>query len=277
MSTGLTQTHSEHTKRAAPLTLPFTIQIPVFNETRALSFSSFYFDRLGIRPRYLLDTQRTSEAEIALRALGHEANFFFNDKPFIENGYEQFSAASPTDWILRLDCDEVPSQELIEYCRKYIETGNTGVVGFDRHQVIWRNNRLFTATTERFLPSQGRQWRLFNRHRVSFDRRIHTPGIHIDEHMSAPPQAAMYHLSWIFLDWNARLEKAARYNLGQATEINRSWLIPINEIEWTNLNAPLLRDSFSRWLRRENRQRLGLLKALQREVLAYMSGLIRPA
>jgi hypothetical protein len=276
MSTIFTQVRSEDTRKIATVGLPFTIQIPVFNETSALSFSSFYFDRLGIRPRYLLDTQRTSEAENALRVLGHKIDFFTNDKPFIENGYEQFAAASPTDWILRLDCDEVPSLELIEFCRIYIERGSTGVVGFDRHQVIWRNNELLTATTERFLPAQARQWRLFNRHQVSFDRRIHTPGIYIDEHTSAPPQAAMYHLSWIFLNWNERLEKATRYNLGQATEINRSWLVPLSEIEWTKLDAPLLRDTFSRWLRREDRKRLGFLKALRKEALSYASRLMRP-
>jgi hypothetical protein len=276
MSTSVTQVRSEDARKVATVGLPFTIQIPVFNETRALSFSSFYFDRVGMRPRYLLDTQRTPEAEAALRALGHEIRFFFNDKPFIENGYEQFAAASPTDWILRLDCDEVPSLELIEFCRGYIESGNTGVVGFDRHQVIWRDNRLMTATTERFLPAQARQWRLFNRHQVSFDRRIHTPGIYIDEHMSAPPQAAMYHLSWIFLDWNERLEKAARYNVGQATEINGSWLVPLSEIEWTILDVPLLRDAFCRWLRREERKRLGFLEALRRKASTYASRLMRP-
>jgi hypothetical protein len=257
--------------------LPFTGQIPIFNETRALGFSSFYFDYVGIRPRYLLDTQRTPDAEKVLRALGHEVKFFSNDKPFLENGYEQFVAASPTDWILRLDCDEVPSRELIEFCRDYVDSGNTDIAGFDRHQVIWRGNSLLTATTERFLPSQARQWRLFNRHYVSFDRRIHTPGIVLHDHISAPPHAAMYHLSWFFLDWNERLEKAVRYNLGQATAINGSWLVPPGEIEWGVLDAPVLRDAFRRWLRREDRKRLGFLKALYREASGLLAGKGWPA
>ena len=192
--------------------LPFTIQIPVFDETRALEFSSFYFDRMGLRPRYVLDTQRTPEAEATLRRLGHDPAFFENDKTFIESGYENFAAASPTDWILRMDCDEVPSPEVIGFCREFVRRDERGAAGFKRRELLWHDGRfLMTPLDETAVPNQ-RQWRLFNRKRVRFLPRIHTPGIEPESRVPAPPEIAFYHLSWVFLTWEERVQKTARYD-----------------------------------------------------------------
>jgi hypothetical protein len=230
------------------MTLPFTIQIPVFNETRALAFSAFYFDRLGIQAHYVCDSQRTPEAEATLRRLGREPLFFTNDKPFIENGYESFAAASPTDWILRLDCDEVPSRELIEVCRDFVKQDRVGIAGFVRHHVLWRNDRFLTATTERFTPPNQRQWRLFNRKRVAFNPRIHTPGLHLENPVAAPPEAALYHLSWVFLTYEDRLKKVARYDdYGQPSFNRMNQLFLLEDVEWQELDAHFLRDAYAEW------------------------------
>jgi hypothetical protein len=235
--------------------LPFTIQIPIFNETKALAFSSFLFTQMGLRPRYVLDTQSTPETRTLLHRLGHEATFFANDKPFIENGYERFSAISPTDWILRLDCDEALSWEAIEFCRRHVESGSTGVVGLERHQVIWQEESFQTATTERFLPANARQWRLYNRRHVRFDPRIHTPGIFVEDAVAAPRGATMYHLSWVYLDMLARAKKAARYDAHAPGGNSGSWLVPIGEIDWAELDAPDLRAAYVRWTRQEAQAR----------------------
>ncbi len=236
------------------MTLPYTIQIPVYNETSALAFSSFYFDRLGVKARYVMDSQRTAQAAEAFHSLGHEPVTFSNDKPFIENGYENFAAVSPTDWILRVDCDEVPSLELLRACSDFVRQDRQGIAGFQRHQVLWREGRLLTATTDRFLPRAQTQWRLFNRQRVSFDRRIHTPGIHLEGLVEQSSEATIYHLSWIFLTPQARLEKSARYDANGQQPANRSnQLLQLNEVDWTHLDAPFLQAAFSEWERGQNR------------------------
>lgn len=232
------------------MTVPFTVQIPVFNETRTLDFSAFYFDRLGIQARYVLDVQRTPEAEATVLRLGREPLIFTNDKPFIESGYESFAAASPTDWILRLDCDEVPSRELIDACSTFVQQSQGGVAGFERHQILWQNNRFLTAApTERFAPAKQRQWRLFNRKHVTFNRHIHTPGIHLENPTEMPSAATIYHLSWVFLTWEDRLEKAARYdNHGQPSHNRENQLFPLEDVEWQELDAPFLRDTYAEWV-----------------------------
>ena len=234
--------------------LPFTIQIPVYNETQALVFSSFYFERMGFKPRYVLDAQRTPETEELLIELGHELTYFQNDKPFIENGYFNFSQSAPTEWILRLDCDEVPSRGLIEFCKEFVEHGGSGIVGFDRHQLIWKEGAFFTATTARFVPSTQRQWRLFNREHVTFDRNIHTPGIIVNDPVVAPPEAEIYHLSWIFLSWEDRVKKASRYDgHGQAAFNRENQLFVLEDAAFRRLEAPFLTKTFGDYSERPAR------------------------
>ena len=229
--------------------LPFTIQIPVYNETTALAFSNFYFERLGLRPRYVLDVQRTPEAERMLTRLGHEPIYFENDRPFIENGYADFARSAPSDWILRLDCDEAPSPALIAFCREFVAQDNHAVAGFERHQVIWRDGGFLTATTERFSPAAQRQWRLFNRQRVAFDPGIHTPGLVLQHTIAGPPDAAIYHLAWVFLSWEDRVSKAARYDAhGQPSGNRDNQLFPIADVDWKPLDAPFLTRAYDDWV-----------------------------
>ena len=235
------------------MTLPYTIQIPVYNETRALEFSALYFDRLGLSVRYVLDSQRTDEAETTLRRLGREPVYFLNERPYIENGYENFAALSPTDWILRLDCDEVPSRELIRASIEFVERNGAGIAGFDRHQVLFRDGRLLTATTDRFRPSAQRQWRLFNRQQVRFNRQIHSPGLHLDHAVEQQPDAVIYHLSWVFLSLEERVKKAARYDANGQSPVNRlNQLFPIESTDFADLHAPFLQEIFSTWSIYEN-------------------------
>lgn len=228
--------------------LPFTLQIPIYNETDLLEFSFYYHNILGLKPRYILDNKRTPEAEATLQRLNQEVAYFVNEKPYIEAGYESFAMASPTDWILRLDCDEVPSRELIDWCTNFIECGGNGVAGFERHQVVWQNGRLYSARTERFLPKVQMQWRLFNRTSVSFDTRIHTPGIKLENITPMPSEACVYHLSWQFLSFGDRLRKSDRYDrYGQPAANRANQLLPIEDADLAFLHAPLLQDAYLDW------------------------------
>ncbi|WP_158810269.1 hypothetical protein [Beijerinckia sp. L45] len=228
--------------------IPYTIQIPVFDEIDALKFSAFYFGCIGVEPRYVLDSKHAPAAKAALDSLGCEFGAFDNDKPFIENGYEKFAAASPTDWILRLDCDEIPSIALLEACTNLVSVDAQGIGGFERHQVLWRNNRLLSARADRFTPTNQRQWRLFNRKRVQYNTAIHTPGIHVDVPIFFPPEACAYHLAWEFLSWDDRVRKAARYDdHGQPAANRQNQLFPIEAAEMSVLDAPLLHDAYLAW------------------------------
>lgn len=230
--------------------VPFSILIPVFNETDALRFSIHYMRRLGISPIYVLDRKRTAEAQAILVDAGLPLVFYDNDKPFIENGYQSLVSRSPTDWVLRLDCDEVPSPDMLSFCRDLVQQEQDTIVGFERHQLLWQGSGFLTATTERFSPSNQRQWRLFNRCNVQYNQHIHTPGIHVTTAMSAPANAEVYHLSWVFLTWEDRVAKAARYDAhGQPSGNRNNQLFPLQDVEWEAFDRPFLRDGYLEWVR----------------------------
>ena len=147
-----------------------------------------------------------------------------------------------------MDCDEVPSLDVIRACTDFVASGGDGVAGFERHQVLWRDDRLWTATTARFTPTAQRQWRLFNRERVTFLDQIHTPGIRVEEPVPMSPDASLYHLSWIFLSWEDRLMKAARYDRhGQPSPNRANQLFPVADAEWRALDMPVLFTALARW------------------------------
>lgn len=227
-------------------TAMLTIQIPVFNETDALRFSVRYFASIGRTPSYVFDSQATPEAIATGASLGLPLLRFENDRPFIENGYEAFAAAAPTDWIFRIDCDELPSPEAIRFAEDHAERG-AGIVGFSRHQVIVRDGVAMEPTHKRFDAGTKRQYRLFDRRRVAFDRTIHTPGIMLDAVVAAPPECALFHFSWMFLSWEDRLEKAGRYDrFGQQAGNRHNQLIDLGELEWRPI-ATVATDACVRW------------------------------
>jgi hypothetical protein len=231
------------------LEIPFTIMIPVFNETRVLQFSDFYFRRFDIPVVYALDSQHTPEARRTLRALDRDFRTFDNDRPFIESGYASFAAASPTDWILRLDCDELPTPELIAAGRDFVAGDPHETAGFERCQLTWRDDRFYACTSTRFAPANQVQWRLFNRRRATFTPQIHTAGIALDAPVTLRGAARIYHLSWIFLSWEDRLRKAARYDShGQADANRLNQLFPLAEAHWEELDAPELTGAYRDWL-----------------------------
>lgn len=175
-----------------------SIQIPLFNETEALEFSKFYFDSINVDVNYVIDSQCEHETRTLVNKLGVNYSEFKNDKPYIENGYRNFAEASPTDWILRIDCDELPTPELIHFANSFVAAAE-GVVSFERLQVLWKDEGFIRPVDRRFDPKAQRQYRLFNRRKVEFHSAIHTPGIHVDAPIHAPPEACLYHMSWIFL------------------------------------------------------------------------------
>jgi hypothetical protein len=225
-----------------------TVQIPLFNEVEALDFSKFYFESINVDVHYVLDSQCSETTRALANKLEVKCSEFKNDKPYIENGYKNFSAASPTDWVLRIDCDEVPTPELIDFARKFVNSAD-GIVSFERLQVLWKEDGFIRPSAARFDPKVQRQYRLFNRRKVEFDTTIHTPGICVDAPIQAPSEACIYHMSWIFLSWEERLAKASRYDAyGQPASNRENQLFSFENQELISVPATIVDTIYARWL-----------------------------
>ena len=234
-------------------TIAYTIIVPVFEETDVLAFSNYYFSKLQLRPIYALDSKRIHRKVEVERILGREVSIYENPGNCIEASYQNLAALSPTDWLLRIDCDEVPNQAMLEHCTRFVDHPADAYCGFDRDDLIWREGHFERL---KYAPLfVDTQFRLFNRTKVQFISRIHTSGFHVPKwklpflpRWNAPRGARIYHLQRAFITAQQRAEKLARYNAaGQDQQFN-SWLArPDESFKWRSFHDEKFTEIFALW------------------------------
>ncbi len=232
---------------------PFSIMVPVFEETDALAFLNFYFSELAVEPIYALDSKRAHRRTEVETILGRCVVIYENPGNCIEASYQNLAALSPTPWVLRVDCDEVPNLAMLEYCRRFVQRPTDSYCGFDRDDLIWRGNHFERMQYAPLFVDT--QFRLFNRAKVQFISRIHTPGFHVPKWKlpflpawNAPRAARIYHLQRVFITAQQRAEKLARYNAaGQQQQFN-TWLArPDESFKWRSFNDEPFTRLFAQW------------------------------
>ena len=236
----------------------FTVLIPVFKETEALKFSKDYFSELGITPQYALDSKRKSRQAEVERCVGRAVPVFENPENCIEANFRRFAALSPTDWILRIDCDEVPSLAALSFANQFATNSNWKIAGFPRIECVPSGATLAADVTPGFQHfTKFPQYRLFNRKRVWFRSGIHTPGYYLPriQKAEAPPQACLYHLEYVFTSEQERDEKQKRYEAaGQSGSQNddfRKWQTrSITSLTTEPVQDETLATAFKRFRRR---------------------------
>ena len=234
-----------------------SIIIPIFEETSALEFSKFYFDKLNLKPTYALDSKRIERRKSLEEILGQSVSVYDNPGNCIEANYETLANLSTTDWILRIDCDEVPNLQLLEHCAKFIARPTDAYCGFDRDDVLWRGSHFERLKYNPFFFDS--QYRLFNRRQVKFVKKIHTPGFEMPKWKlpliplwHGPLSARIYHLQRNFTSAQQRAEKVARYNSSGQSKTLGEWIRKDDEsFKWTKLNAPELNSIYSQWLEKQ--------------------------
>jgi hypothetical protein len=236
----------------------FTILIPVFDELEALEFSVFYFNKIGIEPLYALDSKRRRRKSEVEKIVGRPVPVFENDKgQIMETGMASLVALSPTDWILRVDCDEVPSLDALAYCREFLASARNRVIGFDRPQLLYSENHLLAVSTPAYVAEiASTQWRFFNRRYVKFLPEIHTSGIEVPHRKAvlAPQSAKLFHLEWLFTSEEQRRKKSANYDLLLQASRMRQWqLIDPEKLDYVLFENTHLRDTLQEWLTQTKR------------------------
>ena len=225
----------------------FTILVPVFEETRALAFSKFHFDRLGLRPIYVLDSKRIARRDEVERLLGREVLVYENPERFLEANFAKFTALSPTDWILRIDCDEAVTPALLEHARNYASGGRWAVKGYERRQLRWHEDG-FQYVKRAF--HRDTQFRLCDRRKVRFTPKIHTPGFHVPRLLRspAPTEARIYHLQFLFETPEQREKKGELYkSQGQPKSLDSFYTTPVEKFNWAPLDDADLTATYRAW------------------------------
>jgi hypothetical protein len=120
-----------------------------------------------------------------------------------------------TSWILRIDDDECPSGELLEWVTQAIQRPflKDKVVGFSRRWLqydTWNELRYYSSSA--WYDSNDPQYRLYCKDAVQYRPEIHTPGFFTDSPTHAPSDCILYHFDWILRSKHERIEKMSRYD-----------------------------------------------------------------
>ena len=232
---------------------PFTIIVPVFEETDALAFSNYYFNRLGLQPIFGLDSKRIGRKAEVTKILGRTPLVYENPGNCIEAGYDKLAALAPTDWILRVDCDEVPNTEMLRHCERFVAKPSDAYCGYDRDDLLWRSGHFERLKYKPLFVDS--QYRLFNRTKVKFISRIHTPGFYMPKWKvpflpgwNAPRAARLYHLQRVFITAKQRGEKLTRYNSQSQQQTFNDWLARSDDsFKWRAFHDTAFTTIFADW------------------------------
>jgi hypothetical protein len=243
--------------RGSRLDLNYTIIIPFYRETTALQFSRFYFDSLRIKPIYVLDSKQIARRKEAEDILGQPVAVYNNPGGFVEAHFDRLAALAPTDWILRIDCDEAPNPALLEHCARFVKRPTSNLCGFDRDDLLWRGNRFQRLKySPLFFDSQ---FRLFNRRQVKFISETHTPGYHVPKWKvplvplwHGPLNARIYHLQRTFEPAEkraARMTGRTDYQTGAGAKFREWNLRPDESFQWRSFNDRWFTELFAAWFK----------------------------
>lgn len=235
----------------APAT--YTIIVPIFEETEALAFANFYYQVLGVTPIFVLDSKRSTRRAEVEKLLGRTVTIYENPGNCIEASYAQLAGLSPTDWVLRIDCDEVPNTALLAHAAKFVNHPSDIYCAYDRDDLIWRESHFEKLKYKPLFVDS--QFRLFDRRKVTFNHHIHTPGFKVPKWKipflpgwNAPRDARIYHLQRVFITQQQRTEKLTRYNAAGQNSTFDTWLSrPDDSFKWRSLDDSAFTKIFAQW------------------------------
>ena len=194
----------------------YSISIPIYNDFPLIKIQQDYSRIIHRDIDFLLDSKAALKRKELPRKQSKVLDRCFSNPGFtIEAGYADFVKQSSNNWILRIDSDEIINRSAISFLEKF-QLQSDHVIGFQRHQVIYKSGEFKIITEDTFNSEKHIQWRFFNRSFGTFGTNsIHNPGFELNERklIYAPPECAIYHLDFVVRDLAQRVKKMNGYNL----------------------------------------------------------------
>jgi len=192
-----------------------TLVVPTINSEPFLDHVIDFYADLGVPVVFAVDC-RTSDGTRSL--LTRKAADFIEVSGAhrrVESLFADIVAKINTDWILRLDDDELPTPSMLNFVNKTAELSVNVVYGFPlaNFQFNSQTNEIQYSQFLPFTPIGGKnlKYRLFKREDFSPDDRLHTAGLVPKDPQSAPPDAFIFHFDWVLRSRPQRLEKLRSY------------------------------------------------------------------
>jgi hypothetical protein len=189
--------------------------IPTVNSERWLGCFLEFYNANRIRVVYAVD-RRTSDGT---RGLITKYGFPFIEleaaEPRVEALLPSIAAQIAAPWILRLDDDELPTPNLLEFAADVAASDSVAAHSFPRAN--YRRNpasgRLERSYFFAFGPDAQlfRACRLYKPKSVAYHGELHTPGFLAPSERSAPDDIYILHFDWVLRSRQARQIKFENY------------------------------------------------------------------
>lgn len=189
------------------------IIIPTMNAEDYIDIILDFYEEIGLPITVFVDSKSKDTTRTRVEARGVETLVLNNPSAIVEGMIQELSIRSGTEWVLRMDDDELPSKAMLTHVQKVLSDKAIDSVGFPRLQCAVSDTAEIKAS--KLHPSTAHiQWRLYRPNKVSYSTQIHTPGFIPDGKTSAvaPIEATMIHLDWSLHSYDSRRAKVRRYD-----------------------------------------------------------------
>jgi hypothetical protein len=230
-----------------------TLVVPTINSARWLGHIIQFYHEIGVPVLFAVDSRSSDGTHALVTEKGAAYIEVAGDHRRVEALMPDIVARTNTDWILRLDDDELPTPAMLDFVDQAVQSSTAFAYGFPRAHFRFDKTRGELQYSQ-FLPfgpfgDNDRQWRLFSRDGFRPDESLHTPGFVVGERQFAPPDAFIFHFNWVFRSLAERLEKLESYetqNFAKARSLTHyslyetipdSWhmFMPLSDKRYRNL------------------------------------------
>ena len=174
-----------------------------------------HFRRAGIGVQVFVDAGSVDDTLAVCRRSGHDTREVANPEGRTEAMVAAITEGARTDWVLRLDDDELPTDAMIAAVNRCVAGDPADKHAFRlRHCCLHRAGGL--AGIRFYEDPPHDQLRLYHRRHVRFDPALHSPGIDIERRRVVEPGAYFVHLQWVVKSRAERAAKVARYDAHRA-------------------------------------------------------------
>jgi hypothetical protein len=179
------------------------------------------YRELGVEPLYIVDSRSKDKTLEILQALKADCIPFTPRGEIVEAGMIEFgSKAAGTEWVLRVDDDEFPSRELLDWVVREGVTSEAAYWGISRKEISFQEAGFVYSRwpprvawiDDRFVLNP--QIRLYRANAVRYVEKLHTPGFEAPPPLAfAPEGCSLIHFNNIVRSVGERIAKVRKYAL----------------------------------------------------------------
>jgi hypothetical protein len=197
----------------------FRIVIATRDSARWLGSLLTWYRRLGHSPLFIVDARTKDHTRDIIKQFGFSYREFLPRGDYPEAGMLEFGAQqSDADWILRLDDDELPNENLLNWTRDIGVRSKNQCWFISRRELFFCQGKVFYSRSCGKYPLSAHSSqlhpmsRLYNKRRVKFQEELHTTGLEdLKLYNFAPSDSFIIHLNCLMRSIQERLDKVRLY------------------------------------------------------------------